>query len=68
MNLTYIEKLIILDILDDVIQDKTHKINDIIYHMEDEIKAFGEKTVRGAIDRLKARIKELEDIKEKIGQ
>ena len=68
MDLNYSEKLIILNILDDIIEDKTHEINDIIYHMEDEIKVFGEKIVKEDIDRLKARIKELEDIKRKIGQ
>ena len=68
MDLDYSEKLIILNILDDIIEDKTHEINDIIYHMEDEIKVFGEKIVKEDIDRLKARIKELEDIKRKIGQ
>ena len=68
MDLDYSEKLIILNILDDIIEDKTHEINGIIYHMEDEIKVFGEKIVKEDIDRLKAKIKELEDIKRKIGQ
>ncbi len=68
MDLSCSEILIILDALDDIIENKTQEMNDIIYHMEDEIKAFGEKAVREAIDRLKARIKELEDIKGKIGQ
>ena len=68
MDLDYSEKLIILSLLDDIIEDKTHEMNDIIYHMEDEIKAFGEKIVKEDIDRLKAKIKELENIKRKIEQ